>query len=123
MKHSDQQIVEYARSQVRFVDQQRGKRLVLGMMGTVAIVAVIVVIQMIREKSDKLGAALWQDEKFLAGMAMGILLVVGVGISALAVVRMFAGFYGREIEVYRLLVRLTEGKGACADAADDDVAL
>jgi len=108
MKYTDEEIFAHARSQIRFMDQQKGKRSVLGFMGIGVIVIFVCLIQMIKEQSEKTGTELLLDEKFLSGIAMGILVILGLGISSLAVVRMFSFFYGKEIEVYRLLLRLKD---------------
>jgi len=108
MKYIDEEIFAHARSQIRFMDQQKGKRSVLGFMGIGVIVIFVCLIQMIKEQSEKTGTELLLDEKFLSGIAMGILVILGLGISSLAVVRMFSFFYGKEIEVYRLLLRLKD---------------
>jgi hypothetical protein len=108
MNYSEEEILAYARSRIRFIDQQKGKRLILGFSGIGLIVVFISVIQMINEKSEKIGTDLWLDEKFLAGIAMGILTILLFGVAALAVVRMFGCLYGQEIAVCRLLVRLKD---------------
>jgi len=108
MKYTDEEIIAYARSRIQFIDQQKGKRLVLGFMGIGVIAMFILLIQMIKEKSEKSGANVLLDDRFLAGIAIGILILMSVGFGALAVVRMFDGCYGKEIEAYRLLVRLKD---------------
>ncbi|MGA2554820.1 MAG: hypothetical protein ABSG04_00905 [Verrucomicrobiota bacterium] len=110
MKYTEEEIVAYARSRIRFIDQQKGKRSVLGFMGICVIVALLLLIQMINEKSEKSGADLFLDERFLSGIAMGIFIIISLGFSVLAFLRMFANFYGKEIEAYRLLVRLQDEK-------------
>src|ERR1700722_62350 len=108
MKYAEEEIFAYARSRIRFIDQQRGKRLILGFMGIGLIVMFISSIQMVNEKSDKIGTKLLLDEKFLLGTAMGFLIFILLCLAALAVVRMFANLYGREIEAYRLLLKLKD---------------
>lgn len=106
MKYTDEEIVAYARSQIRFMDQQKGKRSVLGFVGIGVIVIFVCLIQMIKEQSDRIGSDLLLDERFISGIAMGILTILSLGFSALAVVRMVSSLYGKEIEVYRLLLKL-----------------
>lgn len=84
--------------------------MVLGFMGICVIVIFISLVQMIKEKSEKSGTELLLDQRFLEGIAMGILIIFFLGVAALAFVRMFAGLYGKEIEVYRLLVRLKDNR-------------
>jgi hypothetical protein len=108
MKYTEEEILSYARSQIRYIDQQKGKRSVLGLMGIGVIVIFVCLIQMIKKKSEETGTDLLLDEKFLSGIAISILIFLCLGISAVAVVRMFSTFYGKEIEVYRLLVRLND---------------
>jgi hypothetical protein len=74
------------------------------------IVGFVAVIQMIQTKSEKVGANLILNENFLAGVAMGILIVLTLVFGVLAFVRMFSSFYGKEIEVYLLLVKLNNGR-------------
>jgi hypothetical protein len=109
MKYTEEEILAYARSRIRFIDQQKGKRSVLGFMGICVIVIFLCLIQMIKEKSEKTGADLLLDERFLEGIAMGILIILTLGFASVAVVRMFAGLYGKEIEACRLLVKLKDG--------------
>ncbi len=109
MKYSEEEILAYARSRLQHIDQQKGKRSVMGLMGICAIVIFLGLIQMTREKSVKTGADLFLDERFLEGAAMGIFMSLGLGVSAQTIVRVFAGLYGKEIEAFRLLVKLKEG--------------
>jgi hypothetical protein len=108
MKYSEEEILAYARSRIRFIDQQKGKRSILGFLGLGVIVMFITLIRMINEKSEKIGTDLLLDEKFLMGIAMGIMIFIFLGIAALGVVRMFGELYGKEIETCRLLVMLKD---------------
>lgn len=107
MKYTDDEIVAYARSHVRRIDRQQGKRLVLSFMGLGGIAVVVLLAMMLADKSEKTSGLL-QDANFISGVAFGILAILVVGISVLGFLRMFGMFYGRDIEVYRLLVRLND---------------
>jgi hypothetical protein len=109
MKYSEDEIVAFARSHIRFVEQQKGKRLVLGFMGAGFLVLVMLLGILVEKASETMEANLFLDVKFIMGTAMGFMLFFVVGLAGLAVVRMFSGFYGKDIEVYRLLVRLKDG--------------
>lgn len=109
MEHTDEEIVSFAKSQIRFIDQQKGKRLVFGFMGVGGMVVVILLAAMLLEKSEKVGG-LFQDEIFLLGVAFGILAVLALGISVLGFLRMFSMLHGKDIGVYRLLVKWHEEK-------------
>jgi len=110
MKYTEDEILTYARKRIRNIDQQKGKRLILGFMGTSVIGIFIYLVQIIQEKSKKVGTDLLMDEKFILGIAMGIMIFIFLGVAAFAFVQMFTSLYGRENEVYRLLVRLKDEK-------------
>jgi hypothetical protein len=112
MKYTDEEILAYARSHIRRLDQQKGKRLVLAFMGVGAITVVVLLMRMLLEKSEKGRGGFFQDDHFISGVAFGIFAVLAVGIGVLCFLRMFSMLYGKDIEVYRLLVRLNgEKKG------------
>jgi uncharacterized membrane protein (DUF485 family) len=108
MKYTEEEVLAYARSRIRFIDQQKGRRLILGFMGIGVIVVFIDLILMIQKKSERIGTDLLLDEKFLMGITMGILIFFLLGICALVVARMFTELYGKEIQAYRLLIRLKD---------------
>jgi len=110
MKYTEEEIVEYARSRVHCVDQQKGKRMVLGFMGLGVIAMFLCLVVMIKQKSAETGADVLLDQRFIEGMALGILIILVLGVAALAVVRMSGNFYGKEIEAYRLLLQLKDEK-------------
>ncbi len=107
MNYTQDEIVAYARAQIRFREQAKGKRLILGFLGLAVIVNCVLVIQMIKTKADQLGVAWLQDAGFLTGFGLGVLACLFVGAAAVCLVRLFPAMYGQDIEVYRLLVRLT----------------
>ena len=107
MKHTDDEIVAYARSHIRQMDQQKDKRLVLGFFGIGSLATVIFLVKVLVDKSEKFGGLL-QDTNFISGVAFGILGIQLIGISVLGFLRMFNMFYGKDIEVYRLLVKLND---------------
>ncbi len=109
MKHTDEEIVSYARSHIRHMARQKGKRLVLGFMGVGGIVVVVFLVSMLLEKSEKSGG-LFHDGIFISGVAFGIFVTFALGISVLGFLRMFTMSYGKDIEVYRLLVKLNDEK-------------
>jgi hypothetical protein len=108
MKYTEEELLAYARSHIRVVDQQKGKRLVVGFMGIGGIGMLLCFLEMVKDKSEKIGVNLFLDERFIEGVAMGVLLCVTLGLSALGVMRMFSFLYGKEIEAFRLLVRLKD---------------
>jgi hypothetical protein len=110
MKYTEEEIVAYARSRIRSCDQQTGKRLVLGIMGIGVIVMFLCLIQLINEKSEKIGSDWLLDQRFIEGIGMGIFIILSFGCAALPAVRMFACSYGKETEAFRLLVKLKEEK-------------
>ena len=105
MKYTDEEILAFARAHIRHLDQQKGKRLVLGFMGVGAIAAVVLLIRMLLEKSEKADGSFFQDAHFISGVGFGIFGILVVGIAVLCFLRMFSMLYGKDIEVYRLLVR------------------
>ena len=112
MKHFEEEILAYAELRIRFVDQQKGKRLILGFLGMGMIVVLFMWLHIINKVSEKIGANLWKDEKFILGILVGFIIVVFAEASALAVVRVFGSLYDKEIEAYRMLVKLKDGKAA-----------
>lgn len=105
MKYTDDEILAYAKAHISHMDQQKGKPLVLAFMGMCGIAAVILFVNMLVDKSEKVDG-LFRGANFNSGVALGILATITVGISVLGFLRMFGMFYGKDIEVYRLLVRL-----------------
>jgi hypothetical protein len=110
MKYADEEILAYAKKHIRHLNQQKGKRLVLGFMGVGAITIVVLLVRLVLEKSDKAGVNFFQDAHFITGMAFDIFGVLVVGIAVLCFLRMFSVLYGKDIEVYRLLLKLNEEK-------------
>ena len=107
MKYTDEEILAHARAHTSHMDQQKGMPLVLGFMGMCGIAAVILFVTMLVDKSEKVDG-LFRGASFVSGVALGILATITVGISVLGFLRMFNMFYGKDIEVYRLLVRLDD---------------
>jgi hypothetical protein len=108
MKYTEEEIMAYARSQVRFNERQKGKSFILGFMGISVIVMAIALTKMLQKKSDTLGDNLLSDERFITGIGMGILFCLTVGVATLCLVGTFSRFYGKEIQVYKLLVKLKD---------------
>lgn len=110
MKYTEEEILEFAKSHIRNIDQQKGKRLVIGFVGLSGVVTVSLLITELLKKSDKMGGGLFTDEKFILGLVLGFFATFIFSISVLGFLRMLSIFYGKDIEVYRLLLRWSDEK-------------
>jgi ABC-type xylose transport system permease subunit len=109
--YTEEQVLDYARRRIKFMDEQKGKRSAMAFSGIMLIALLIWFVRMISEKSDRIGTNLFADEKFIYGVAAGVVFII-LGIAAsLSVVSMISPLYAREIETYRLLIKLKDGNG------------
>lgn len=106
MKHyTDEQILTYARSHVRRIDREKGKPYIIGFYLIGGIILIVSLATAYFDKCKKTGTNLFEDLNFLTGFAFGVATLLYLGFSALAFTRMFSFFYGKELAVYRLLVK------------------
>jgi hypothetical protein len=110
MKYTESDIIDYARSQVRHIGQQKGKRPVLVFMGGSCVATVFFVTTMIAEKLEKTGMDSGHAISFISGLACGVVGTLFLGASILAFLRMFSFLYGKDIEAYRLLIKWHDEK-------------
>jgi hypothetical protein len=107
-KYTDEEILTYARSHVRRIDREKGKPFIVGFFLVGGVVMVVSLVSAYFDKCKKTGGNPFEDLSFLSGFAFGVASVVYVGLFTLCFIRMYSFFYGKEIAVYRLLVKQTD---------------
>ena len=108
MKYREEELLEYAKSRVHFLSIQKGKRGILAFMFLGATVAPLLWFACVKDKFSFKDYGFLLEKHFVAGVfaSLGIVLWLLVGI--VGTLRMFEGFYGKEIETLRLLIQKLE---------------
>jgi hypothetical protein len=108
MKYKEEELLAYAKSRVHFLSIQKGKRGILAFMFLAATVLPVLWFACVKDKFNFEDYGFLLEKHFVAGVfaSLGIILWLLVGI--VATLRMFEGFYGKEIESLRLLIQKLE---------------
>ena len=109
-RRTDEEIIEYARNRVRYVEMQKGKRLVLGFMCLAILLMPLLGVACLREKLGAANYAFLLDGEFAAGVLAGLMFCFWLSVGLLGTWTMYRDILGNGLDTCRLLVKLAEQK-------------
>jgi len=108
MKYREEELLAYAKSRVHFLSIQKGKRAVLAVMFLGATIAPLLWLACVKEKFEYEHYGFLLEKHFLAGVFANVGIFLWLTVCIIGTLRMFEGFYGKEIEALRLLIKKME---------------